>query len=796
MPTIPRTYLMKSKAEAAAIQPKSGQVIALYDSDEIYFDVPLNGDPQSDQVERRKVSGTIVISEADLADYKPVGDKTPMTDVIYVVTRDGNTESKLPDNSPLFDARIWFDNDWKIIGTNKDDIYVKSEPSDGTFYLVGAATATESTSTLLKNSAVSVNNGVIQGEISQAQHANTADTATAATYDTATPTAHALTSYLRTVSSNYGAQGDMPGTVLTFNLGDGTAVPIQVRDTQYSVVHTDTNGLVPGPSSSDAGKFLQVNNSGNGTWVEIPDYSGATSLDAGTHGLVPAAAAGNLDSYLRGDGTWGGVFDGTGVGLVPALSQGQTPADAILTGAGWASQPTVDAANKDGLGQVIASTYIKDGSFDSVTNKLILTYGDSTVATPHVDEVTIPSYSVFDTSNNGIVPHPTAADASKVLSSAGTWVPVAVADTVNNVSDPLYVVGAASQSSATATNSNSFVCIQDSKLYQAGAAVEGQDTFTGDGTTKDFALTYSAAAITEVTVGGSTVSSGYNLEDNYLVFDSAPASGVSIVVKYNAPNSAQVVDVTSTQALTNKTYEGYTLGSACSATTGTSLEPTSATLDTFTGDGSETTFTLTNTLVSIIAVDINGTDVPSTDYTISGDDITFNTPPTSGADITITYNTNNPGYGASKLPTSSAVTSYIADNVTSVLATKFDNNDVANAYSDTQIYSLGSYVIYDAGSGSALYKCTTAVTSAEDFDPAKWTAVQLSTLFGIELYGTLAVGNTSVTISDARITTTSRVEYYTDVFGVNATNITVTSGQVVLTFEAQATAVEVMVIIR
>ncbi len=34
------------------------------------------------------------------------------------------------------------------------------------------------------------------------------------------------------------------------------------------------------------------------------DMKGATSSAAGTHGLVPAPAAGKQTQYLRGDGTW------------------------------------------------------------------------------------------------------------------------------------------------------------------------------------------------------------------------------------------------------------------------------------------------------------------------------------------------------------------------------------------------------------------------------------------------------------------------------------------------------------
>lgn len=62
-----------------------------------------------------------------------------------------------------------------------------------------------------------------------------------------------------------------------------------------------------------------------------------------------------------------------------------------------------------------------------------------------------------------------------------------------------------------------------------------------------------------------------------------------------------------------------------------------------------------------------------------------------------------------------------------------------------------------------------------------------------EVTGTLTSGQTTVTLSDASITTTSTIDVYTDVFGVNPTAISVTTGSVVLTFEAQASNVGVKV---
>ena len=46
--------------------------------------------------------------------------------------------------------------------------------------------------------------------------------------------------------------------------------------------------------------------------------------------------------------------------------------------------------------------------------------------------------------------------------------------------------------------------------------------------------------------------------------------------------------------------------------------------------------------------------------------------------------------------------------------------EVAPAYDNTKTYAVGDYCVYDF----KLYKCTTAVTTAEDFDDTKWTAVK------------------------------------------------------------------------
>lgn len=67
---------------------------------------------------------------------------------------------------------------------------------------------------------------------------------------------------------------------------------------------------------------------------------------------------------------------------------------------------------------------------------------------------------------------------------------------------------------------------------------------------------------------------------------------------------------------------------------------------------------------------------------------------------------------------------------------------------------------------------------------------------GITLTGTLAAGSTTLTFSNSLITTDSTIDIYTSVYGVNPSAVTISSGQVVLTFEAQSAALNVKVEVR
>lgn len=61
------------------------------------------------------------------------------------------------------------------------------------------------------------------------------------------------------------------------------------------------------------------------------------------------------------------------------------------------------------------------------------------------------------------------------------------------------------------------------------------------------------------------------------------------------------------------------------------------------------------------------------------------------------------------------------------------------------------------------------------------------------LTGTLTAGETTLTISNSSITEDSMIDIYTNVFGVNPTEVTVANGSITLVFDAQETDLGVKV---
>lgn len=112
------------------------------------------------------------------------------------------------------------------------------------------------------------------------------------------------------------------------------------------------SGLVPSPgTAAGTTKYLRE----DGTWQKPPnttysDMKGATSSAAGTHGLVPAPAAGEQGKYLRGDGTF------------------QTPPNTTYADATTSAHGLMTAADKTKLNGIAAGA-----NKTSITNSLTAT---------------------------------------------------------------------------------------------------------------------------------------------------------------------------------------------------------------------------------------------------------------------------------------------------------------------------------------------------------------------------------------------------------------------------------------
>ena len=519
------------------------------------------------------------------------------------------------------------------------------------------------------------------------------------------------------ITSTYYADADLTGHTFTLTKGDGTTSDVfNLPDTTYSVFTTDTNGLVPGPTAQQATMFLR----GDAHWSALPVFAGSDP------GLVPTAAAADAAKYLKGNGTWGTTFAQGTAGLVPGPSTAD-PTMSLKADGTWSADTdtknTAGATNDTSklfvIGAQAQSTnpqtysnvnvYIDNGklyqnSDNSATDEFtgdgsedtftLNTAGATAITEVLINNIELSSGFQLDTSDNTIVfdSAPTNGASISVTYSIPTEA-VQVVDVQSNqtLSNKKFLINGSEYSVGTACGSNTIDEIPTSTQY-----VNTADTFTGDGTTTSFQLSYaSAISITAVTVNESTVSSGYSLDTStpgeaWVVFTTAPAAPVGI--------------------------------------------------DEFTGDGSETTFELSATgATAIIQVKINDV-VVATGFTLdtSTNSIVFSSAPANDADIHVTYSapglTDNievsytipdPGYDSNDVPTVDAVKSYVGDVQDDILA-RVAGPVLAPAYSDSQTYNLDEFCTYDVdGTGVKLYRCSTAVTSAEEFKPNKWTAMTI-----------------------------------------------------------------------
>ena len=175
-----------------------------------------------------------------------------------------------------------------------------------------------------------------------------------------------------------------------------------------------------------------------------------------------------------------------------------------------------------------------------------------------------------------------------------------------------------------------YIGFSPSQLAVAPFAVK---SFTGDGSTTTFTLDQSVPGANEANVevivenvqqspiDAYTIGGGLN---NSLIFSEAPVSGAVIYVIHKGEST-------------------YNLQPSTGSVTAATLDPVlrNFTVDNFTGNGSATTYTLTDTPYSAnsILVTVDGiVQTATTNYTVSGTTLSFgSSAPDSGAVITVVH---------------------------------------------------------------------------------------------------------------------------------------------------------------
>jgi len=223
--------------------------------------------------------------------------------------------------------------------------------------------------------------------------------------------------------------------------------------------------------------------------------------------------------------------------------------------------------------------------------------------------------------------HPVASASSILVSMGGVIQEPETAYTISFVSGEPKITF-----SFTPTNGTKIFIIYLGRqaLTQSAASLTADptvDSFTGDGSDTTFSLSTTPALPSKtmlVFVNGvfQKYTTNYSVSGTTLTFTSAPANN-AVIVAINMNNSSEVViSSVSNNSITN-------------AKLNLSYAPSY-----FTGDGSSTAFTLTesNHSVNTLLVTENGVlQKPSDDYTVSGTTLTFTTAPVNNVQIGVRY---------------------------------------------------------------------------------------------------------------------------------------------------------------
>ncbi len=614
---LPYQYIFVPSSDLNNVPLVEGNIIALSDTNGWYYDV---GNPvgSGQNIERISISANYVYVES-LPD-------TGNINTIYVL----NTGTMvIGTDTPYYEVYIWENEAWQLIANNSADANVTSlSNSNVQFYVTGSTLSTGTTGSLVKRPDIFVTDtgklsakGFIGGAADNAKnaiHAQEADLAQVALKDNS---GNDIDKYIKSIQPNaqdpyllvtYGdgtsenLPGYVPPTVSTTSAGLAPQIP---SDTTRNVLYRDgwkaldVSGLsadsatndsagqeiistyIKGLSFDTTNRTLTATKGNDSTLpaISIPDttYSDYSGPGNG-HGLVPASISGDANRYLRVDGTW--VTPDSFLGATSSTNGavGFVPApqsaniNSYLKGDGTWSDISVFNGSDAGL---VPSTVDND--------KYLLSDGT------WVDLPILTGATYNSDGEQGLVPTPTSADITKYLKGDGTWstpsIPVFTYNTPGSVPAP------------GSTNASNYLSASGiwrpvtlnttGTLESSGQTSTFVDNYLGDGSTVSFTLS-------ETPISGTL---SVLVDSLQLVLNTDYTLSGDVITLNTAPTTVNVTD--------NFTVTPVNL------------------------------YALSVAPLAITSVTVSGTTVSSSDYTLTGNVLSFNDPSgyTENDPVVITY---------------------------------------------------------------------------------------------------------------------------------------------------------------
>ena len=380
MATIPRTYKITSKDNIPNVPLQNGQIIAAYDSDEVWYDAPDTGAVGGTPV-RRKISGVKVVSAL------PTEASEKVAGVLYVLT---DTGKLLPRSIlPVYEIYVWMEDPigWILVGNNYEDENVISAKVEDTWlygrsmYLTGSDFADTETGTLIKTPNLRVKyeswatptgttdtglalhvpyvNGLAKGAVNTAFATNAEE----AEND---ELGNKITGYVHGVSSDYNGEveSNPPSyTTVTVTRGDGESTTFKTRNTTYDVFTATTAGLVDSPQTTATlgGSYKILTSDG---WANKGDiaigtadsamkaYNDVDSSRFISHYIADVSSSSGALMFTRGDSATPvsvplsfNVFSTTADGLAPKANVANYNKKFLRGDAQWATLPEFDGTD-------------------------------------------------------------------------------------------------------------------------------------------------------------------------------------------------------------------------------------------------------------------------------------------------------------------------------------------------------------------------------------------------------------------------------------------------------------------